>query len=126
MGLGAKIWPPLLGDAQPTNGQMASLIALAAINALSFGLGIAFLLLGWGWVQKLPGLSKTWIVALYLSVAWTLLNWWPHVSLHGHIGEDLDGLIAIDWGFHTTAILGGLIIIWSLHKIARALSQPRP
>jgi len=30
--------------------------------------------------------------AAYVSIAWLLLNWWPHDSLHVHTGMELSGL----------------------------------
>jgi hypothetical protein len=100
--------PPSLS---PTGAQKALLMLLSAIQSLAFGLGVAFLLFGRPLVHaQLPG-HPTLAQATYLSIAWSLLSWWPHTSLHQTHGmDDLGALIAIEYAFHVTVILGALIV----------------
>ena len=95
----------------PTGAQMALLLLLTAIQALAFGLGAAFLIFGFALVKAQlpshPDLGR----ATYLAIAWSLLSWWPHSSFHQTLSMgNVGGLIAIEYGFHVTLILGGLIV----------------
>jgi hypothetical protein len=48
------------------------------------------------------------------AVAWLLVNWWAHDSLHLHVGASahaLNALLGIEFGFHVTIIVAGLILI---------------
>ncbi|HEV8224498.1 MAG TPA: hypothetical protein VGP74_04510, partial [Rubrobacteraceae bacterium] len=45
---------------------------------------------------------------------WFLVSWWPHDNLHIHNGEDLQGLLYIEYGFHVTLMLAGIVLAYSL------------
>ncbi len=114
--LGPVIWPPS-PDIRPTPEQMPYLIALSAIEALTFGFGVAFIFLGWPLVKRLArgqsGAART----MYLSLAWVLVSWWPHDNMHIHNALNINGLIVIDWTFHFTLIAAGLALAWSFFAI---------
>jgi hypothetical protein len=57
MALGQVIWPLAPGSPEPTAGQLPFFLFLAVFEALTFGLGISF-----------------------------LVSWWPHNNLHTHNG----------------------------------------
>ena len=83
-------------------------------EALTFGLGVSFLLFGFAPLKRAVGGSawRTW--AIYLSVGWFLVSWWPHDNLHIHNGDDLQGLLYIEYGFHVTLMLAGIVLAYSL------------
>jgi hypothetical protein len=43
--------------------------------------------------------------AAYFSIAWLLLNWCVHDSLHTHVGMDLYGFLGIEYGSHITLMI---------------------
>jgi hypothetical protein len=55
-----------------------------------------------------------WLVLL--SAAWLLISWWPHDNLHRTMMMgDYWQLIRIEWAFHFTLIVAGVIVasyIW--------------
>ena len=114
MALGQAIWPPAPGGPEPTAGQLPFFILLAVFEALTFGLGVSFLLFGFAPLKRAVGGSvwRTW--AIYLSVGWFLVSWWPHDNLHIHNGDDLQGLLYIEYGFHVTLMLAGIVLAYSL------------
>ena len=113
MALGKVIWPPAPGGPEPSAGQFPFFILLAVFEALTFGLGISFLLFGFAPLQRAVGATwRAW--AIYLSVGWFLVSWWPHDNLHIHNGEDLQGLLYIEYGFHVTLMLAGIVLAYSL------------
>ena len=114
MALGQVIWPPAPGGPEPTAGQLPFFILLAVFEALTFGLGVSFLLFGFAPLKRAVGGSawRTW--AIYLSVGWFLVSWWPHDNLHIHNGDDLQGLLYIEYGFHVTLMLAGIVVAYSL------------
>ena len=116
--LGPTLWPPAVGGPVPTAGQMPFLIIIAAIEALAFGGGIAFFLLGWRYALRSMLFGKL-SIPVFLSIVWGLVSWWPHSNLHIHIGYDFQKLIYIEYGFHATLVVATLIIAFAVFKALR-------
>ncbi len=108
--MGRAIWPPAAGLPEPTAGQLPFFVFLAAVEALFFGLGVAFIALGAPLLKKLPAQERGKTVAAFVSLAWLLVSWWPHGNLHIHMGEDVQGILYIDYGFHLTVIIASLVL----------------
>jgi hypothetical protein len=67
MALGQVIWPPAPGGPEPSAGQMPFFILLAVFEAVTFGLGVSFLLFGFAPLRRAVGATwRAW--AIYLSV----------------------------------------------------------
>lgn len=109
---GRQIWPPNAMNPTPTGIQLPLFIILSIFESISFGLGVSFLIVGWPLVRKFSGKSDTLTKLAFLSIAWYLINWWPHDNLHEHIGMNLDGLLKIEYGFHVTMIIAGVILAY--------------
>jgi hypothetical protein len=93
--------------------QMLLFVLLTVIQSLAFGLGAAFLIFGWSYVKSVA--ARGLALPLYLAVAWSLISWWPHTNLHQVFGaENLNSLLAIEYGFHVTLILGGMVVAYFL------------
>ncbi len=116
--LGPLIWPPS-PEIQPTQAQVPYLMLLSALEALTFGFGIAFILYG---RRLVSGVGKT-AGAMYFSLAWLLISWWPHDNLHIHNALDINGLIAIDYLFHFTVILASLVLAYEFYVLFRPAEQ---
>jgi hypothetical protein len=114
MALGQVIWPPDPANPTPSGGQLPFFILLSVFEAAAFGLGISFLLFGFPAILRLARGSRLRAWAMYLSVGWFLVSWWPHDNLHLHNGMDLQGLLYIEYGFHVTLILAALVLAFSL------------
>lgn len=120
--LGPVIWTPH-PDVHPTNVQKPFFILLSLIEALVFGLGIAFIYYGWSLVQKANPKMKGKAMAFYMSVSWLLVSWWPHDNSHIHNGLNPMGLLVIDYVFHLTLIITSLIIAYNFFHIFKEYSQ---
>lgn len=97
----------------PEGIQKGLFILLTIIQSLAFGFGVAFLFFGRESVRSFLPTEGGLSLAVYLAIAWSLLSWWPHSNLHQtHNPENLSGLLAIEYGFHVTLILGGVIIAY--------------
>jgi len=104
--------------AMPSGPQRLLFILLSVIQSLSFGLGIAFLLFGFSQASARttanPGLARV----TQLAIAWSLISWWPHSSFHQTLSaENISGLLAVEYAFHATLILPGLIVMYFFVKI---------
>jgi hypothetical protein len=119
MALGQVIWPPAPGGPEPSAGQFPFFLLLAFFEALTFGLGVSFLLFGFTPLQRALGGStwRTWVT--YLAIGWFLVSWWPHDNMHIHNGNDLQGLLYIEYAFHVTLMAAGLILAYSLLTMLR-------
>jgi hypothetical protein len=125
--LSPVIWPVRPGAAQPPGSVFALFILLSAIESLSFGLGIAFLIFGrklLGRMGRSPGLSA----AAYVSIVWFLVNWWPHDNLHRVVGYDWSRLVLIEYSFHLPLLLAGAVLAWFFvsvpkQELARSSAQ---
>jgi hypothetical protein len=97
---------------------------LNIFEALTFGLGISFLIFGYPLVRAISPASRGLTHAAHLSIAWLLLNWWIHDSLHIHVGMVLNGLLAIEYGFHVTLMLAGVILAIFYMTLLRQEKRP--
>ena len=117
MALGQVIWPPAPGSPEPSAGQLPFFIFLSVFEAVAFGLGISFLLFGFPALLRLARGSRLRAWAMYLSVGWFLVSWWPHDNLHN--GLDLQHLLYIEYGFHVTLIIAAVVLAYSLLTMLR-------
>ena len=107
------IWPDLADAVPPSSFQIPFFIGVSALESLAFGVGASFLIFGW---KFMSGRSTTeWLT--FFSAIWGLVSWWPHDNLHRtiHMG-DYNQLIRIEYGFHFTLIIAGVIIASFLWK----------
>ncbi len=105
-----SFWAPSSIVPQAAGAQVPLFMILGTAEALAFGLGVSFLLFGYSTLKEAGSVSAPLTRAAHLSIAWFLMNWWAHDSLHIHNGMNLNGLLAIDYGFHFTLIIAGLIL----------------
>lgn len=103
-----------------TGGLASAFFAYGLIEAIGFGLGIAWLAFG---RKALTGALAT---PAYLAMGWLMASWWPHGSFHQAIGEgNHDALIRIEFGFHATMIVAGAIVaryLWHNLSAARPVT----
>lgn len=120
---GQILWPPSPDIPFPSPSQVIQFNILYVIESYLFGLGIAFLILGWPYVQKVSAHSGTARV-MYFSLVWLLISWWPHDNLHLHLYDthDIQSLIFIEYTFHLTVIIVSLILAYSFFRILSNVS----
>jgi hypothetical protein len=123
MALGPILWPIAEGGPQPTGIQLFFFIVLEAIQSLALGLGISFLLFGLPTVRRVSSNSRLMAWAMYLSIGWLLVSWWPHGHLHQVVGENLQGLLYIEYGFHVTVIIGAIVLAYGFLSLLREQSK---
>jgi hypothetical protein len=105
-------WRPSPDFPQPTEAQLPLFILLNVTEALVFGFGIAFLIFGYPLVQTMLRAQKGLTRVAHLALAWLLFSWWPHDSLHITNGTNMSGLLAIEYAFHVTVMLAGVILVY--------------
>jgi hypothetical protein len=124
MVVGPILWPtsdpPLFPE--PTATQLPFFIVLQIVTALTFGLGVSFLLFGLPVVRRASADSKLRAWLMYLSIGWLLISWWPHGHLHQHSGDDVQGLLYIEYGFHVAPMLAALIVAYGFLSLIRERS----
>jgi hypothetical protein len=117
------LWPPASGLPEPTGAQLPFFILLKILEVLTFGLGIAFITFGLPVVRRAAtdlGMSP-W--PAYVAIAWSLVSWWPHDSLHLANGMELGGLLLIEYGFHVTLFAAAAIVGWYFLALLRTLPR---
>ncbi len=116
--LGPIIWPPA-GPA-PSAAQIPYLLALDVMQAVFLGLGISFLIFGLPVMRRISPDSKTRAWAMYLSIGWLMVSWWPHINMHVHNApDDLQGLIYIDYLFHVPLMVAGAVLAYCFISLVR-------
>jgi hypothetical protein len=70
---------------------------------------VAFLAFGRPLLNRM-GRSAPLTAAAYLSVAWLLVNWWPHDNLHRVVGLDWSRLLLIEYSFHLPLLAAGAVL----------------
>lgn len=124
--LGQVIWPPAPASPTPSGVQVPFFVALFLVEALLFGLGIAFLSFGFPLVKRAAGRVGVNPWPVYLAIAWQLVSWWPHDNFHVATGLNLDGLLLIEYGFHVTLILSALVVARFFLATLRAAGAAAP
>ena len=109
--LGPIIWPPA-GPA-PTTAQIPYLLAMDVMQAIFLGLGISFFIFGLPVMRRISPDSKVRAWAMYLSIGYLMVSWWPHINMHAHNApDDLQGLIYIDYFFHVPLMICGAVLAY--------------
>jgi hypothetical protein len=121
--LGPVIWPISADLPSPTPGQIPYFILLSVFDSLFFGLGIAFTLFGWPMVRRMASGSRLLGWAIYFSIVFLLVSWWPHINLHNATGFDLQGLLYIDYSFHIPLMISGAIVAYGFFNLFRQASE---
>lgn len=119
-----SFWRPSSDVPLPTGAQLLLFLLLNVAEVLAFGMGVSFLIFGYPAVQRVLPRSKGLAFAAYLSVAWLLANWWPHDSLHIANGTNIGGLLAIEYAFHVTLIVAGVVLVYFFLALARQQTSP--
>lgn len=120
-----KFWAPAAGMPKPVGIQIPLLILLNIFEAITFGLGVSFLVFGWSYVTSISPVSRALTIASYLSAVWLLMSWWPHDSLHLHIGElSLSNLLLVEYGFHVTGMIAAVILMSFFVALLRRRNMP--
>lgn len=112
-------WPMATGGMpMPSASQLPFFIVLSLAESVTFGIGLAFLLFGRKLVIKTAAASQKLAWAVYLSIGWLLISWWPHDNLHRVNGENMQGLLYIEYGFHLTLMIAGLVLAYAFFRIS--------
>ena len=122
--LGKVLWPPADTPAEPEGATLVALMAVGFIEVVAFGLGVTFLAFGRKRVQDLTMTRGAYATAVWLAIAWMLVNWVPHTALHMSVGNlltpsDFAGLAGIEYGFHLTLIIAGALLMHACYRTTR-------
>ena len=112
--LGRTLWPaPVSLASPPTAMQEKLFMLLDVVEALAFGLGLAFVSFAWPAVKRVVP-STGCAAIMYVSTAWFLANWWIHDNFHMVVGFNPGGLLAIEYAFHVTLMVAAAALAYSL------------
>lgn len=92
-------------------------LGMKIVEGLALGAGICFVLLGWRLLRR-TGESRALTVLAYLSISWYLVNWWLHDNLHAVNGQNLSGLLAIEYAFHFTLMVAAGVLAVFFYRVA--------
>src|SRR5262245_14173834 len=114
-----SFWSPDPHMPTPTAGQLPLFILINVAEVVTFGIGVAFLIFGLPIMRAVAPATKGLTRAAQISIGWLLLSWWPHDSLHVHNGMALGGLLVIEYVFHVTLMVAGVILAWFFLTLQR-------
>lgn len=112
-------WRPDPSFPIPTPEQQPFFVALNVFQSIGFALGIALVTFGWHRLKPIGEASLRCVRLAFISTAWLIGNWWIHDSLHVANGHTMDGLLIIEYGFHLTLMIGGLLIARFMYLSSR-------
>lgn len=127
--LWGTIWPfEAPGDGmEPTSAQLPLFMVLGVFEAVALGLAISFLIWGLPLARKVAAGSMPRAVGLTVAVSWMLGNWWVHDNLHIQNGENMWGLLVIEYAFHVTLIIAAAFAAYVLVRSYAGLgAAPAP
>jgi hypothetical protein len=117
---GPILFPPADIGVEPTAGQMPFFLFLAVGDAVLLGLGVSFVLFGLSVIRSVSPDSKLRAWAMYLSIGYLMVSWWPHLNMHTHNGMDLHGLLIIDYLVHLPLEVAGVVLALSFISLFRS------
>lgn len=117
--IGVLVWPEPNNAVVPTAMQGVLLLGYTLLGAIAMGLALAYLVLGWGYTKRTFAGRPRLAALVHVSVVWILGNFWVHDNLHIVNGLNIDGLIAIDYSFHSTIMLATLVTMYGIVELAR-------
>jgi hypothetical protein len=120
-----SFWRPSPDEPMPTSTQLPFFIVLNLAEVLTFGFGTSFLVFGFPLVRAIAPASQTLTRLAHISISWLLLNWWVHDSLHLHNGMNLNGLIGIEYGFHISLMIAGVILAYFFYTLLQGRTTSR-
>jgi len=102
-----------------TQTQLSLFIFLGLANAIALGLGLSFLIFGKSLVSSIGSASKSLVRWAHIGLSWLLISWWFHANFHTIVRGDIDGILKIEFGFHLTLIITGVILVIFFIKALR-------
>lgn len=117
------VFPPSADEPEPQGVQLPLLMGVGVFEALALGLAVAMLVAAPTVIRSLDEGYRPSAWVLTGVAAWLLGNWWVHDNLHRVVGMNLDGLIALEYGFHVTLMLGGGAAVVALAHLARLVGR---
>ena len=118
--LGPVIFPPADVGVEPTSAQIPFFMFLGLTDALLLGLGVSFLIFGLPVLRRVSPDSKVRAWAMYLSIGYLTVSWWPHLGMHASNGLDLQGLLVIDFLFHLPLEIAGAVLAYCFFSLFRS------
>ncbi len=119
--LGEQVWGGMPDDGpQPSGAQVAMLMFYTLLASLAMGFGIAYWSFALPWTRQMfPALS----VPVHLAIGFVTSTFWIHDSLHMVNGNNVNGLLALEYGFHLPLIASGVILILATVRGAQIRSS---
>jgi hypothetical protein len=118
--LGPVIFPPADVGVEPISAQIPFFMFLGLTDALLLGLGVSFLIFGLPVLRRVSPDSKARAWAMYLSIGYLTVSWWPHLGMHASNGLDLQGLLVIDFLFHLPLEIAGAVLAYCFFSLFRS------
>lgn len=113
-----EFWAPAPGRPVPTGGLLSLYILLNVFEAASVAMAVVLLFTAWP-KKAIKPLTLLETRNGFVCLLWILGNWWVHDGLHVHIGDDLQRLIYVEYGFHVTIMTAAGYLIFLTSKFFR-------
>lgn len=123
---GALLWPqPAADDPAPEGAQLPLFLLLFVAEAAVSAFGLAYLLFGWRTTRGILPHRPRLALAAHLSLAYLLMQWWPHGNLHMSVPFSFGSILAIDYAFHFPIMIATILILAALAAIAQGSAERR-
>ena len=118
----AVFHPVLPGGAGLPIWALPFFLGMKIFEGLALGVGIGFILFGRRLLER-SGEPRLLTLLAYVSISWYLVNWWLHDNLHAINGQNVSGLLAIEYGFHFTMMVAAGILAVFFYRVIRRKSD---
>jgi hypothetical protein len=107
----------------PTDGEMASLKFVSALDNIVLAIGITYAIVRGMFIFKLQGgkLKKN-AIYIYSTLTFQLVVWWPHLRLHGQFSSPV-AIALLDVFFHMPTGLSALVLLYYVDKSTQNASE---
>jgi len=120
------LFPPNPKVPPPAEGLVPYFLALGFVEALFFGVGIAFLALGFPLMRQSAAIARISPWPAYLSIGYLTASWWLHLGMHRVAGVDAEKLLLVDYGFHLPYIVAASVVAYFFIRTLQATAKGTP
>jgi hypothetical protein len=120
------LFPPNPKIPPPAESLLPYFLAMGIVEAIFFGVGVAFLALGFPMMRRVATVSGISPWPAYLSIGYLTASWWPHLGMHAVAGVDAEKLLLVDYGFHLPYIVAASVVAYFFFRTLQATAKAAP
>lgn len=111
--------PPPAMASQVAPDLLPHFLAIGLWGSVGIGVGISFLIIYGGLMRTFPHSARAPVMIFLAGGLWYTLLTWVHDGWHAINGDNIRGLVPIEYTFHMTDVIWGILLLYGVLRLAR-------